>query len=213
LPRRRSQRRQRASGGEGAGGSALIGEISDSLRQGIWQGMFRGSGRFSASRRQFTKQFQHIAIIPYDSGQGIFERGQGILVPRAGNSSGGTGVAIATSDRYGRAVFGRWFRAATRNSPATALHVIRSHCFVGNILHAYSYNVNRLSFVALAPTSPRQLRDLPVEPRKVTFPNGVVRREGCHARHDGSALPQRVQRLCVLAPFPERVRTFRVRYR
>src|SRR5258707_2604274 len=86
-------------------------------------------------------------------------------------------------------------------------------CFVGNILHAYAYNVNRFSFVAPAPTSPRQLRDLSVEPRKVAFPNGVVRREGCHAHHDSPPSAQRVQRLCFLASFPERVREFGVRHR
>jgi hypothetical protein len=99
-------------------------------------------------------------------------------------------------------------RARIGNNATQAIHAVKhfnlivnavvfstskSSQIVGNILHSYAYNVNRfLLLFALAPISPRQLRDLPVEPRKVTFPNRVVRREGCHTRHDGPPSSQRI---------------------
>jgi hypothetical protein len=48
----------------------------------------------------------------------------------------------------------------------------------------------------------RQLLDLPVEPGKVSFPHGVVRREFCQAHHDCLALPQCFERLRAVAGLP-----------
>src|SRR5262249_37498471 len=62
--------------------------------------------------------------------------------------------------------------------------------------------LQRSSF-ALTLASPRQLCNLPVEPCKIAFPNGVVRREGCQPHHDGPPAAQRVKRLCCLTPPPE----------
>jgi hypothetical protein len=60
-------------------------------------------------------------------------------------------------------------------------------------------------------TLPRQFRDLPIVPSETVFPHGVVRGQLRQALYDGSALPQCLERLCVVVPFPERTREVGVR--
>jgi hypothetical protein len=50
-----------------------------------------------------------------------------------------------------------------------------------------------------------QLRNLPVEPGEVAFPYRVVWREARQPYHDCPALPQCVERLCLVAHLPERI--------